>query len=152
MNDEFYMDQAIEQARIAFDYNEVPVGAVLVINDEIITKGHNLRQESKNPTGHAEYNVIQDACSILNQRILSDATLYVTLEPCLMCAGLILQTRIKRVVYGASQPKFGVFESLGNVFEDYNFNHKPIITKGIKSDEISKMMKEFFRNLRKTKL
>lgn len=152
MKDDFYMDLAIKEAKKAYNKGEVPVGCIIVINDEIIVKAHNLRQTSINPLGHAEVNAITKACKKLKRRILDDATLYVTLEPCLMCSGLIIQTRIKKVVFGAFEPKFGVMGSLGNVYDDYHFNHKPIIVSGIKKDEISDLMKSFFQKLRENKL
>lgn len=148
MNDLDYMKLAFLEAKKAYKKGEVPVGAVLVINGKIISKTHNKREKNNNPLGHAEVNALIKASKKLKERILNEATLYVTLEPCLMCAGLILQTRIKRVVYGAREPKFGVLGSLGNVYLDYNFNHQVDIVGPIMEEEVSNLMKQFFKELR----
>ncbi len=151
MDDLEYMNLAFEEAKKAYKKGEVPVGAILVINGKIISKAHNLREKNNNPLGHAEVNTIIKATKKLKQRILIDATLYVTLEPCLMCAGLILQTRIKRVVYGAREPKFGVLGSLGNVYLDYNFNHQVEVDGPLMEQKVSELMKKFFKELRDQK-
>lgn len=148
MEDLKYMDLAFEEAKKAYKKFEVPVGAVLVINGEVISKAYNKREKTFNPFGHAEVNAIIKATKKLKRRILDDATLYVTLEPCLMCAGLILQTRIKKIVFGAKEPKFGVLGSLGNVYEDYKFNHQIEVVGPIMEEEISTLMKKFFKELR----
>lgn len=151
MNDLEYMDLAYEEAILAYKKNEVPVGAILVINGKVIAKAHNKRENNNNPLGHAEVNVIIKASNKLKSRILEDAILYVTLEPCLMCAGLILQTRIKKVIYGAREPKFGVLGSLGNVYLDYKFNHQVEIIGPVMEQKVSELMKKFFKELRDQK-
>ncbi len=150
-SDEIFMQEAIKEARKAYKIGDVPVGCVIVINNEIVSRSHNLRHNFKNSLFHAEMIAIHRACTKLNRWILDDATLYVTIEPCLMCSGAILQSRIKRVVYGREEPKFGCVESVMNVFDNNNFNHKVEITKDICGEEINKMMKEFFQELRKSK-
>lgn len=151
MDDKYFMEEAIKEARKAYKIGDVPVGCVIVINGEIVARSHNLRHNFKNSLFHAEMIAIHKACTKLNRWILDDATLYVTIEPCLMCSGAILQSRIKRLVYGNSEPKFGCVESVMNVFDNEKFNHKVEITKGICAEEISQMMKEFFKELRKNK-
>lgn len=144
-----YMAQALKEAKKAYKKAEVPVGCVIVVNDKIIAKAHNLRHKRKNSLAHAELIALNRACRKLKRWILDDATLYVTLEPCLMCSGAILQARIKKIVYGCAEPKFGCVESIMHVFHDYNFNHKVEIEKGLLCEEISILMKSFFQNLRK---
>ena len=148
---EIYMNEAIKEARIAYQLGEVPVGCVIVVGDEIIARSHNLRHTSKNSLCHAEIIAIDEACKKLGRWILDDATIYITLEPCLMCAGAILQSRIKKVVYGASEPKMGCVESVYQVFNDIKYNHKTEIISGVCSDEIKEMMKDFFQALRENK-
>lgn len=148
--DEYYIAQAIKEANKAYKIGEVPVGCVIVIGDEIVARSHNLRQTKHDATKHAEIIAISKACKKLNRWILDDATLYCTLEPCAMCSGAILQARIKRVVFGAFEPKFGCCGSVINIF-DNDFNHKVEVTSGIKKIEIEKMMKDFFKELREKK-
>ena len=151
MSDLEYMELAFAEAKKAYKKREVPVGAILVLDDKVIAKAYNKREKSNNPLGHAEINVIVKASKKLKNKILEGATLYVTLEPCLMCAGLILQTRIQKIVYGAKEPKFGVLNSLGNVYLDYNFNHKVDIVGPIMEEKVSELMKKFFKELRDQK-
>jgi tRNA(adenine34) deaminase len=142
------MQEAIKEARKASSGGDVPVGCVIVIDDKIIARAHNLRHKHKNSLYHAEMLAIQKACVKLGRWILDDATIYITLEPCLMCTGAILQSRFKRLVYGKNEPKFGCVESVMEVFSSPKFNHRLEITKGICGDEIEEMMKSFFQNLR----
>lgn len=144
----YYMDEAIKEAMKAYKLGEVPVGCVIVVDDKIIARAHNARHNKKNALYHAEMIAIDKACKKLKRWILDDATIYITLEPCLMCSGAILQARIKNLVYGCPEPKFGCVESIMKVFSDYKFNHQVSITSGIKCLEISQMMKSFFQNLR----
>lgn len=130
MTDKFYMEEAIKEARLASEVGDVPVGCVIVINGEIVSRGHNLRHHKKNTLYHAEMIAIDLACQKLNRWILDDATIYVTIEPCLMCSGAILQSRIKRLVYGQNEVKAGCAESIINVFENTKFNHQVEVTKG----------------------
>ena len=147
-NDEKYMREAFKEAKKAYDLNEVPVGAVLVVGDKIIARGHNLRNTMKNVMYHAEIIAISKACKKLNRWILDDATLYVTVEPCIMCAGTILQARIKHLVYGTTQPRYGCVDSLMHLFTDYKFNNTPLVTSGIMEQEIKDLMQSFFQKLR----
>lgn len=151
MNDEYYMNEAIKEARKAYAIGDVPVGCVIVSDDKIVARAHNLRHTKKNVLFHAEMLAIHSACNNLKRWILDDATIYVTIEPCLMCSGAIVQARIKRLVYGRNEPKYGCVESIANVFDNDKLNHKIEITKGVCGDEIEEMMKEFFSNLRKKK-
>ncbi len=148
LNDEKYMLEAYLEAKKAYNKNEVPVGAVLVVNDKIIAKSHNLRNSKKNVLYHAEILAISKACKKLRTWVLDEATLYVTIEPCIMCAGTILQARIKRLVYGANQPRYGCIESLMHLYTDYKFNNTPEVSKGIMEKEIKDLMQSFFQKLR----
>lgn len=148
MEDIKYMHIALDEARLAFEENEVPVGAVIV--DEkgnIISKTHNRRENDKNATLHAELMAIDDACKKLGGWRLHKCTLYVTLEPCPMCAGAIVNSRIKKVVYAAKDPKAGCFGSVLNL-NLYPFNHKPEIEYGICENEALELMSRFFKKLR----
>ncbi len=147
MND-FFMEEAIKEARKAYAIGDVPVGCVIVVNNDIVARSHNLRHNKKNSLYHAEMIAIHSACKKLNRWILDDATIYVTLEPCLMCAGAILQSRIKKIVYGKDELKSGCIKSIYQVFDNINYNHKIEITSGIKEKEIEEMMQQFFKELR----
>ncbi|MDD4212444.1 MAG: nucleoside deaminase [Bacilli bacterium] len=143
-----FMKEAIKEAKKAERIGDVPVGCVVVIDDEIIARAHNLRHNRKNSLDHAEMIAIGRACRKLNRWILDDATLYITLEPCLMCSGAILQARVRKIVYGCPEPKFGCSESIMHVFQDYPFNHHVEVEKGVCAEEIESMMKNFFKKLR----
>lgn len=148
MNDnEFYMRKALELAEKAFEENEVPIGAVVVRNGEIVGTGYNKRDSQKNAMLHAETIAIYNACEKLGGWRLWECDLYVTLEPCPMCSGAIINSRIRNVYYGAKNPKAGACGSVVNLF-DYPFNHKPNITSGLLEDECSKIMTEFFLKVR----
>ncbi len=147
MEDLQFMDQALELAREAAAEGEVPVGCVIVRKGEIVGRGRNRREETKSALSHAEIEAISDACVHLGGWRLWDCTLYVTLEPCPMCAGAILSARIPRVVYGASDKKFGAVRSVCSLF-DQNFNHHPQVESGIREAEAAALMTEFFQNLR----
>ena len=149
-NNEKYMRLALIEAKKAFDKNEVPVGCVIVKDDKVIAKAHNLRQTKKSVLAHAEILAIQKASKKLDSWILEDCTMYVTLEPCPMCAGTILHSRIKKLVYATKEPKFGACQSVMNLF-DYKFNHQVEITDGILQEEASNLMKNFFQILRQNK-
>ena len=148
MNDLDFLKLAFKEAKKAYVKDKVPVGTLIVINGEIIAKAHNKKESLKDQTLHAEIEVIKKACKVLGRKILDDATIYITLEPCLMCAGAILNARIKKIVYGAKAPKFGVLTSLGNVFEDFKFNHELEVVGPLMEDEVSEIMKSFFKNKR----
>lgn len=152
-SDLHYMNIALKQAKKAADLMEVPVGAVLVKTDEngnqkIISYGYNKRETSKNALTHAEIIAINKACRSLNSWRLSGCTLYVTLEPCAMCAGAIINSRIDRVVFGASDLRFGACGSLVNLFS-LNFNHTPLLKGPIMQQECSKILRDFFKQRRK---
>lgn len=142
------MKKALERAKKAASKGEVPIGCVIVKDGRIIASGYNKREEKKNSLLHAEMVAINSACKKLDAWRLCDCTLYVTLEPCPMCAGAIINSRIKRVVFGASDPKAGAFGSVVNLNE-YPFNHKCLISSGVLGEECAAILSAFFRKLRK---
>ena len=144
-----FMKLALEQAKIAYKKDEVPIGAVIVCNDKVVAKGFNIREKRNDPTGHAEIVAIKKACKKRRSWRLEDCTIYVTVEPCSMCAGALLWTRIKRIVFGAFDAKGGALGSSYNLFEQKNLNHKAEITSGVLEEECSKIMKDFFKAKRK---
>ncbi|MGO4180802.1 tRNA adenosine(34) deaminase TadA [Paenibacillus sp. MCAF9] len=146
--DQKWMLEAIEEAKKAEQIGEVPIGAVIVRNNEIIGRGYNLRETRFDPTAHAEMVAIRDACDRIGAWRLLDCTLYVTLEPCPMCAGAIVQSRVKRVVYGTSDPKAGCAGTLMNLLQEPRFNHETELTSGILQPECSNLLTQFFRRLR----
>ena len=150
-NDIKFMKEALKEAKKAYAKKEIPVGAVIVYQDKIIARAHNTRVSEKQVFTHAEIKAINKACKKLNSWILEDCTIYVTLEPCLMCTGALLQSRVKRIVYAATEPKHGVIESIDNVLDNPKFNHKIEITSGILQEESSNLLKNFFRELRQNK-
>ena len=147
MNPEF-MKEALTEARKAFELDEVPVGAVIVKNGEIIGRGHNLRESRKDPTLHAEMIAIRQAAAALGGWRLTDCDLYVTIEPCPMCAGAIIQARINHVIFGARDPKAGCAGSLYNLLEDHRFNHQAEVTEGVLADSCSRIIRDYFRQKR----
>ncbi|WP_026478078.1 tRNA adenosine(34) deaminase TadA [Alkaliphilus transvaalensis] len=149
--DEYYMRLALEEAEKAYKIGEVPIGAVIVRNGEVVSKAYNLRERDKNATAHAEVLAIQKACENLGGWRLTNSTIYVTIEPCPMCAGAILQSRIDRLVIGAMDYKAGACGSLVNLLNDERFNHQTEIITGVLEEEASLLMKNFFRELRKKK-
>lgn len=149
--DQYYMQQALEEAQKAAALGEVPIGAVLVYKDEIIARAHNLRETTQNALTHAESMAIQEACEKISSWRLEETTLYVTLEPCPMCAGAILQSRVPRVVYGARDLKAGCVDSLYRLLNDPRFNHECIVTEGVLADECGQILTDFFRALRERK-
>ena len=146
--DEFYMRQAIELAKRAFCEDEVPIGCVIVYNDTIIGSGYNLRNTKKNTLCHAEIIAIKKASVYLGDWRLEDCTLYVTVEPCAMCAGAMLQGRLTRLVFGAANLKGGAVGSVFNLFEIPGFNHKVLVSGGVLFEECSGLMSDFFRRFR----
>lgn len=149
--DRTYMRTALCEAEKAAQLGEVPIGAVIVYQDEIIATAHNLRETTQNATTHAELLAIQQACEKVGSWRLEDMTLYVTLEPCPMCAGAILQSRIPRVVYGARDIKGGAVDSLYRLLNDARFNHECEVVEGILAEECGNILTQFFRNLREQK-
>lgn len=146
--EEKYMKQAINQAKKAADIEEVPIGCVIVYNDKIVARGYNRRRVDKNTLSHAELNAIKKASKVLGDWRLDDCEMYVTLEPCQMCAGAIVQSRIRKVYIGCMNPKAGCAGSIMNLLQVEKFNHQVEIEKGILEDECSTMLKDFFRKLR----
>lgn len=144
------MHAALEQAKLAYQIGEVPVGAVVVKDGEIVGKGYNRRETDKNAVAHAELLAIDDACKRLGGWRLWECELYVTLEPCPMCAGAIINSRIKRLIYGASDKKAGSVESVVRMF-DLPYNHKPPYTAGVLEEECSQILKSFFKEMRSRK-
>ncbi len=147
MDDIFYMKQALKRAKTAYKDFETPVGAVVVKDGKIISTGRNFREKKKNALMHAEIIAINRACKRIGSWRLVDCELYVTLEPCAMCAGAIINSRIKRVVFGAYDLKAGSFGSLVNL-ADYPYNHKPEIVGGIMATECAELISDFFKELR----
>ena len=142
------MLEALKEAEQAFGINEVPVGAVIVKDGEIIARGHNTREKDKNPLGHAEINAIDEAASKLERWRLSDCEIYVTLEPCPMCAGAILQAKMKRVIFGGYEEKFGSVGSKFNLYYDHKFNHDVLFTGGVLEKECTEIIQKFFEQKR----
>ena len=151
MDHEYYMKEAIRQARKAEKLMEVPIGCVIVYEGKIIARGYNRRNTDKNTLSHAEMNAIRKASKKLGDWGLEGCTLYVTLEPCQMCSGAIVQSRIDEVVIGCMNPKAGCAGSVLNLLEVQEFNHQVTITQGILEEECSQMMSNFFRRLREMK-
>ena len=145
--DEIFMREALELAREAFEDGEVPVGCVIVRKGEIVGRGRNRREADKSALAHAEIEAIADACKTLGGWRLWECDLYVTLEPCPMCAGAIINARIPRVVYGASDKKCGACGSVCNLFT-MDFNHHPTVENGVLEKECGELLTEFFQNLR----
>lgn len=149
--DRKYMIEALEEAKKAQALGEVPIGAVVVYQDEIIGRAHNLRETSQNAVTHAELMAIQQACEAIGSWRLEETTIYVTLEPCPMCAGAILQSRIPRVVYGARDIKAGCVDSLYRLLNDSRFNHECAVTEGVLAEACGEMLTSFFRAIRERK-
>ncbi|GEK32211.1 tRNA-specific adenosine deaminase [Kurthia zopfii] len=149
--DEYFMDLAIAEAEKAGALGEVPIGAIIVHNNEVIGSAHNLRETTQNAVTHAELMAIQQACEKIGSWRLEETTLYVTLEPCPMCAGAILQSRIPRVVYGARDIKAGCVHSLYTLLNDSRMNHECEVTEGIKAEQCGELLSTFFRELRARK-
>lgn len=148
---EHFMKEALKQAKKAYNKLEVPVGAVIVKNGKIIARAYNQKETKFDTTKHAEILAIQKASKKFNSWRLIDCDLYVTLEPCPMCAGAIIQSRIRNVYYGVKDEKTGAVGSVLNLFDDYKFNHKPEFTSGILENECKNLLQDFFKALRKSK-
>ena len=150
-HDELFMKAAIEEAKKAEAIGEVPIGAVIVKDGEIISTAYNLRETEQRAIAHAELLAIDDACQKLGTWRLSDTTLYVTLEPCPMCAGAIVLSRVDRVVYGAKDPKGGCAGTLMNLLQEDRFNHTAEVTSGVLEEECAALLSNFFKGLREKK-
>lgn len=149
MEDNYYMELALAEARKAYDLGEIPIGAVLVVDGTVIASAHNMRETWHDATAHAEMIVIREACRQLERWRLTGATLYVTIEPCPMCAGALVMSRIDRLVYGSSDYKAGGVESVFNIVQNKALNHSMEVTAGVMADECAGIMREFFRMRRK---
>ncbi len=146
MTDEYYMTAALKEARLAFDEEEIPVGAVVVLNGKIIARGHNMVERLNDPTAHAEMIALTSAFNFLGSKYLPEAVLYVTVEPCLMCAGALYWSKIGRIVWGADDEKNGHKRITR---EEWPFHPRTEITRGILKEECAELMKAFFRDKRK---
>lgn len=148
---EYFMNEALKEARKAYAKDETPIGAVIVRDNRIIARGHNEKELKKDATLHAEISAIRKASKKLDSWRLNDCDMYVTLEPCTMCAGALIQARVRRLYIGTADPKAGAVGSVVNVLAVEEFNHKVEVTCGIMEDECSRILKEFFRELRSRK-
>ncbi len=146
-----YMRLALEEAAAAFQKEEVPIGAVVVKGGEVIARAHNLKESKKDATAHAEMLAIQEACRKLGTWRLDGSEIYVTIEPCPMCAGAMVQSRIQRLVFGAMEPKFGAAGSIFNILYHPQLNHQVEIIQGVLEEECSQIMKDFFKGIRSKK-
>ena len=150
-SDTFFMAEAIKEGRKALHNKDVPVGAVVVLNDRVIGRGFNQVELLKDPTAHAEMIAITAATNSISEKWLNEATLYVTVEPCSMCAGASVLARLKRVVYGVADIKTGAHSSLFNLLSDPRLNHQIDVTPGIMKEECAALMMDFFESLRQNK-
>ena len=148
-DDQRWMEQALHQAKRAADLGEVPVGAVVVRGQNLVGRGFNRRESAGDPLGHAEMLAIRQAAAAVDGWRLIDCTMYVTLEPCAMCAGALVNSRIERLVYGARDPKAGYCGSLGDIVRDPRLNHRLEVCQGVLADACGQALKEFFARLRK---
>lgn len=151
MDKEYYMNEALKEARKAFEAGEVPIGAVVVCDGEVVGRGHNLRETAKDPTAHAEMEAIRQASANLGGWRLHRCDIYVTTEPCPMCAGAIMLARIKNLYIGTMDPKGGACGSILNIPEDGRFNHVTNVETGVLEEECREVLREFFAKLRETR-
>ncbi|QGX64093.1 tRNA-specific adenosine deaminase [Bacillus sp. ms-22] len=149
--DEQFMQEAISEALKAGQIGEVPIGAVIVLDDQIVSRAHNLRESEQRSIAHAELLAIDEACKTIGSWRLEDAVLYVTLEPCPMCAGAIVLSRVKKVVFGAYDPKGGCAGTLMNLLDDERFNHQSEVVGGVLENQCGELLSQFFRDLRQRK-
>ncbi len=143
-----YMREALKEAQKAFEEDEVPVGAVVVYKNQVIARGYNQVERLKDPTAHAEMLALTSATAYLNSKWLNDVSVYVTIEPCSMCAGAFILARIKKIIYGACDPKTGACGSVINIVNNKKLNHRINVKKGILKEECSALLKEFFKKKR----
>lgn len=151
MNDEKFMKEALKQAKKAYQLEEVPIGCVIVQDGKIIARAYNKRNRKKHPLAHAEIMAIHKAAKVVGDWRLEDCTMYITLEPCQMCAGAIVQARIPKVVIGTMNPKAGCAGSVLNLLQVQAFNHQVELVRGVMEEECMEMMQSFFRELRNKK-
>ena len=149
---EYFMKQALKEAKKAYEKSEIPVGAVIVLNNKIIARGNNQKETLSSSISHAEINAIQKANKKLGEWRLLDCEMYVTLEPCSMCAGAIIQSRIKNIYIGTMDKKTGACGSVLNLLKDYPFNHKVEVEYNVLQNECEEILKDFFKNLREGKI
>ncbi len=149
--DIIYMKEALKEAQKAFELDETPIGAIVTMGGEIIARGYNRRNTDKNPLAHAEIIAINEAASKIGDWRLEECTLYITLEPCPMCAGAVVQARIPKVVFGARSPKAGFAGSVINILQLDTLNHQVDIVEGVLEEECSRILKQYFRNMRETR-
>lgn len=151
INDNIYMKEALKEAQCAYELDETPIGAVIVYDDKIIARACNRRNTDKNSLAHAEILAINEACKVIGDWRLEECCMYITLEPCPMCAGAIVQSRIPRVVYGASSPKAGFGGSVLNILELEQLNHRCEVVRGIEEEQSSELLKAYFKKMRAKK-
>ena len=149
MNDDFFMKEALREAQKAFDKGEVPIGAIAVYKNQIIGRGHNQTEQLQDPTAHAEILAITAAANALNSWRLNDVEMFTTVEPCIMCSGALVLARVKRIIFGARDEKFGGCGSIFNIVEEEKLNHQIKITAGVMEKEAAALMKRFFAEKRK---
>ena len=145
MTDEYFMMQALKEAKKGFDDGEIPIGAVVVMNDKIIARGHNMTERLNDPTAHAEMIALTSAFNTIGGKYLIDASIYITVEPCLMCSGALYWSKIKRVLYGADDEKNGYKKTVNG---NWPFHPKTELVHGILKDDCARLMKDFFKNKR----
>ena len=145
MTDEYFMMLALKEARLAYDEDEIPIGAVVVMNDRVIARGHNMTEKLNDPTAHAEMIALTSAFNALGSKYLPDATIYITIEPCLMCSGALYWSKIKRVIYGSEDQKNGYKKTVNG---NWPFHPKTELIHGILKDDCVKLMKDFFKDKR----
>ncbi len=148
IDDADFMEMALEEANAAFAEGEVPVGSVLVIGNTVIARAHNTKEYSNDPTNHAEMLALKSGAQKVGRWRLSDATLYVTMEPCIMCAGAMVNARLGRLVYGCRDDKGGAVDSLYALLSDQRLNHRVTVVSGVLEEECAEMLKKFFRDKR----
>lgn len=146
--DEQWMNEALQEAKLAFDEDEVPIGAIAVLDGEVIARAHNRKEANHDATHHAELLLLQECARKLGRWRLTDITIYVNIEPCIMCMGALSHARIKRLVFGARDEKFGAAHSLYQIGQDERLNHQFEVEEGILADESRQLMKDFFRRKR----
>ncbi len=146
--DLIFMQAALTEAERAYELGEIPIGAVITLDGEIVGRGHNLKETQKDPTLHAEIVALRDAASRLGTWRLTGTTIYVTIEPCPMCAGALVQARVKRLVYGADDPKAGAVGSLMDLVRDPRLNHRLEVTRGVLAEESRQILQRFFAQIR----
>lgn len=150
-SNKFFMQEALKEANKAFELGEVPIGAVIVLDGEIIARAHNLRETRQNAVSHAELLAIEEACRKIGSWRLERAVLYATLEPCAMCAGAIMLARIEKVVFGAHDPKGGCAGTFMNLLQDERFNHQSVVVSDVLQKECGELLSSFFRKVRERK-